>query len=108
MPRAELFALTLVCSRVCEGAEVDYIMDSEVNVKHFYKGRKRSIQTTNGDLFLHLHNLISAKNITLNLHWVPSHVEEGKKPVKSNVPFVFLLANMAETCQYKYLIGAVI
>ena len=82
--RAELAALVLVLKNVVPSADVTYYIDNKGVFDLYHKGPTRAAKSNSADLFLELQKYIILKNITLDLKWMPSHVDsDDTKKAKS-------------------------
>lgn len=85
VPRAELFAIYLVVSRVTHG-RLFIVSDSKVNVDLFRNGRSSCMGSINFDLWIKIYQHLDNKNIHLSIFWVPGHLDTNVAKVKSAVP----------------------
>ena len=81
VPRAELYAVLLVCQHVHEGQIVVYC-DNLKTVDVFNKGKEFALMSANSDLWHRLFHVIESKHLDVLLKWIPSHVDQ--KPCKAD------------------------
>ena len=99
VPRAELFAIWLVVSRVPAG-KLMIVSDSEVNVNIFHKSknsRSHALGSTNGDLWKQIFDSLDSKALDFSLFWVPGHLDSDVSKVRTSVPgYLFALNHIAD------------
>jgi len=84
--RAELYALILAVELVELNGFVNYFIDNQAVHDTFHKGKDRALMSQAADLFDRLFAVIRFRNITLDLKWMPSHLNDPEKAKKVKVP----------------------
>ena len=83
--RAELYALLIVVQQVVPNGVIDFYIDCKPVFDTFNKGRARAMTSNLADLFVDLFDNIASKDLTLNLHWMPSHLDDPDKLTKLKI-----------------------
>ena len=74
MPRAELFALHFLLQEAVEDAQIEFIIDNQMNSKLFNQGKEACQHVANNDLFKSIFYNIQHKKINITVRWMPSHI----------------------------------
>ena len=75
VPRAELSALATLVEMVSEDAHITYICDNLPMVKMYGRGREACTRFLNFDLWDIVFGNIARKHITIEVKWMPSHLD---------------------------------
>ena len=94
VPRAELYAITLVTSKMSHGI-VHVVSDSKINVDLFGRGRNACLVSANSDPWRHMFENVDSKSLTLRLFWVPVHLDKTVAKIQRRVPDVHFAFNCA-------------
>ena len=79
VPRGELFTVVELIKQARDGADIMYVTDNKWVFDSFCKGPKYACKCNNSDLWYELFGDTIKKAIRLNIRWMPSHLDEGKK-----------------------------
>ena len=88
-----MFAISQVVDNGIQPRKFLVYTDSEVNIKPYAKGRDKRLSSVDDDLWTNIFNLIDAKSLSLELQFVPSHLDDAKKREKGYTTCDFAVHN---------------
>ena len=86
VPRGELYAILIVVRNGITNGSFLVYTDSEVNLKLYTKGRDNCLGSVNSDLWTKIFHNIDTKSHSLQLQFVPSHLDDEKNVQKDTQP----------------------
>ncbi len=75
VPREELYVLQYLAGQAHHHSHLKLVTDSKVSADLFNKGKARATASSHFDLFKFIFQDISLKSFTLEVIWMPSHMQ---------------------------------
>ena len=94
VPRAELYAILVVCQHVVREGHIVIVSDSKLNVDAFNKGEPFCMTAANCDLWREVFDCIEKRALSLQLLWSKGHADDLETFVSYNVTARNLLGNL--------------
>ena len=91
VPRSEYFAFLYTVQLAEPLAHITFVTDHQKLKEIFDKGRIAAANCINYDLLLPVFDLIREKGLTVNMRWIPSHLDEEALP--TNVSLCDFIGN---------------
>ena len=94
VPRAELYAILVVCLHVVREGQIVIVSDSKLNVDAFIKGEQFCMTAANSDIWRELFDCIETRALTLQLQWSKGHADNPETYLSYGVTPRNLLGNL--------------